>query len=1173
MTTYYSVDSIIDGMGNSASFEYNYLVHNPMKNDNIFSLSDAGQDLGLSVYGRALPIRAASKITEKNLYSDVPESSVSYSYNSALIHTLGRGFLGFAESTSVSRLAGTTQARSIREFSTADMTSHPFAVLKHEMTFSPFGVLSNECSYTYKEYQCSSSRRNRVFFPALESKTCDSYDVASGDIFGRKIENNTYVTNAKDTESINYTSVVALQSSLVGSHPDVSVNSATSCEFQTSTVIQYMNPNANDWVMRRPLSVLTKQKRLGGVDPDVQSLTVYEYGLSNPFLVSKSTVYPNADADNTNGLATSVSYEYDAAGNVTRTTLHDKSHTLADRTTEYEYEQFKSKKLERNALGDETRTFYSYYWELRTLTDCNGLVTQYWNDDHFGSTDVVQRPDGTRSCSARRWAFDSDGDSVAHAPAGASYYTWDMTTDETPVIVFYDASERELRTVTEDIQGQAIYHDRQYDGLGRVAQQWEPYYAGQSGQHKTRYRYDSCHRLDTVYYPNGTFEKTYYFSFAGLSAVTKEFHANNGSTRTEMKKSNLMGWTTESVDNSGATVFYYYYPDGKLKKAGLNPGVEIQMQYDDAGNRTDITDPDYGHQHSTYNAFGELVSTTTPKGDVTEYRMDVLGRVVKRYDRDNINHTIDSTLWVYGRASGEKGLLKSVNYNNGKQAFAYSYDALCRPVRVDESRDFGRPYQTSYTYSATTGRINQTTYPTGYVVKKEYQNGRLWKIKDAQNNLLWETLRENANGQIVKYKTGNLVVDSLTYNDTTRLLTNQYAKKGSTVIQNFTYSYDDFRNLASRKEGKYATPMTETFKYDNLDRLDTVLFNNTVSRMEYDTDGNMTRRTSQGVVVFKNASVDSQARPHAVTGAEVNSAMLPDAQTVLYTMHDKVKRIEQGDDYLAIDYGYDRQRIGMSEWIAANQASTHKLYVGSCEFNRGLSREQRLTYISGPLGVFAVYEQLGELYKGGGDSDDSDDDGGDEDSFTGALYYLHRDHLGSVTTITNSSGAIVQELSYDAWGNLRNPYTWSGSFTGTPKFDRGFTGHEHHSHFGLINMNGRMYDPLMCSFLSVDTYVQDPENPQNFNRYAYCLNNPLKYVDPSGEFIWVIPNIGYSKDGGLSFGLTFAVGLPGLWSAQASVGYATGSQSIYGSVGATFAGVTAYASAGYSFQNEQVSAS
>jgi RHS repeat-associated protein len=167
-----------------------------------------------------------------------------------------------------------------------------------------------------------------------------------------------------------------------------------------------------------------------------------------------------------------------------------------------------------------------------------------------------------------------------------------------------------------------------------------------------------------------------------------------------------------------------------------------------------------------------------------------------------------------------------------------------------------------------------------------------------------------------------------------------------------------------------------------------------------------------------------------------------------------------------------------------------------------------------------------------------------------------------VTTITNSSGANVQELSYDAWGNLRNPYTWSGSFTGTPKFDRGFTGHEHHSHFGLINMkftlsersaklclstaercelggaNGRMYDPLMCSFLSVDTYVQDPGNAQNFNRYAYCLNNPLRYVDPSGDFLtWSINQHGFSI--GVNFtpaGVPLGVGINVSWANGGSIG-------------------------------------
>lgn len=102
------------------------------------------------------------------------------------------------------------------------------------------------------------------------------------------------------------------------------------------------------------------------------------------------------------------------------------------------------------------------------------------------------------------------------------------------------------------------------------------------------------------------------------------------------------------------------------------------------------------------------------------------------------------------------------------------------------------------------------------------------------------------------------------------------------------------------------------------------------------------------------------------------------------------------------------------------------------------------------------------------------------------------------STITNCNGAVEQELSYDAWGNQRDPETWCVDASITPLFDRGYTGHEHLNGFGLINMNGRMYDPVMSSFLSVDRYVQQPENSQGFNRYAYCMYNPLKYVDPSG---------------------------------------------------------------------------
>jgi len=55
--------------------------------------------------------------------------------------------------------------------------------------------------------------------------------------------------------------------------------------------------------------------------------------------------------------------------------------------------------------------------------------------------------------------------------------------------------------------------------------------------------------------------------------------------------------------------------------------------------------------------------------------------------------------------------------------------------------------------------------------------------------------------------------------------------------------------------------------------------------------------------------------------------------------------------------------------------------------------------------------------------------------------------------------------------------------------------------FVSLSVNGRLYDPVIARVLSPDNYVQNPYNPQNYNRYSYCYNNPLVYVDPSGEIV------------------------------------------------------------------------
>ena len=145
-------------------------------------------------------------------------------------------------------------------------------------------------------------------------------------------------------------------------------------------------------------------------------------------------------------------------------------------------------------------------------------------------------------------------------------------------------------------------------------------------------------------------------------------------------------------------------------------------------------------------------------------------------------------------------------------------------------------------------------------------------------------------------------------------------------------------------------------------------------------------------------------------------------------------------------------------------------------------------------------------------------------------YWVFADHLGSITTLVRNSDGQKFEMSYDACkvklgfcecsetktlvepisyeargreGNRRDPNTWENYNYNMPSFitDRGYTGHEHLDEFILINMNGRMYDPETARFLSPDVVIADPSNPASYNPYAYVLNNPLKYTDPSGYVV------------------------------------------------------------------------
>jgi RHS repeat-associated protein len=123
---------------------------------------------------------------------------------------------------------------------------------------------------------------------------------------------------------------------------------------------------------------------------------------------------------------------------------------------------------------------------------------------------------------------------------------------------------------------------------------------------------------------------------------------------------------------------------------------------------------------------------------------------------------------------------------------------------------------------------------------------------------------------------------------------------------------------------------------------------------------------------------------------------------------------------------------------------------------------------------------------------------GDPDEANNGLFYIHSDHLGSTSTLSDKNGMQVGTTTrYTPFGDYR-PGSSQNDIT-----DRGFTGQKSNmADLGLYYYNARYYLPSTGRFLSADTIVPDPTNPQSFNRYSYVNNNPLRFTDPTGHYLF-----------------------------------------------------------------------
>ncbi len=326
-------------------------------------------------------------------------------------------------------------------------------------------------------------------------------------------------------------------------------------------------------------------------------------------------------------------------------------------------------------------------------------------------------------------------------------------------------------------------------------------------------------------------------------------------------------------------------------------------------------------------------------------------------------------------------------------------------------------------------------------------------------------------------------------------------------LQDQTYPWDELSNLLHRYDHHGEEPVQEDFGYDKLNRLKWSKVSGCKKvNVDYDALGNISKKSDVGSYSH-GAECDKSAGPHALCKTtdgtsywyDANGSMVGDSsgRTIEYSSFDKPTKISKGGHTTRFAYNPSRSRYLRTD-ESAEGATTLTRYLGNVE---------RITHPGGrleikrrlPGGALISYTRSADGQPAGK-----------------TTRYLHMDHLGSIDIISNEIGQLVARMSFDPWGQRRDPLNWGPlvdkalseletNITGITK--RGFTGHEMLDEVGLIHMNGRIYDPRLGRFLQADPFVQTPSDTQMYNRYSYVRNNPLNATDPSGYFVFSLTAI------------------------------------------------------------------
>ena len=361
-------------------------------------------------------------------------------------------------------------------------------------------------------------------------------------------------------------------------------------------------------------------------------------------------------------------------------------------------------------------------------------------------------------------------------------------------------------------------------------------------------------------------------------------------------------------------------------------------------------------------------------------------------------------------------------------------------------------------------------------VDKAYQG----MFDDSEHKYYYKILNADEFGRITKSYTGNGLETVKEYNKANgQLNTIKTGYDGSNDIRDIRYTYDVLNNVTSKQD--YKQNISQTYEFDELNRItkaNTQIEESPIETItyQYNSIGNITHKSDVGDYTYLKAHQVENAGNINYTYDANGNVIQKDNTTITYNSNNKPISMEDETNKTEFFYAPNRQRY---KKILNNQTT---YYVGKhYEFENTNTTTLEKNYIYAGNELVAIHIQ--------------EDDG---NIVLPENRYMHKDALGSIDTITNESGVVIQRLAYNPFGKQIVQSWINEEAQNSPLVKRGYTGHEHIKEFELIHMNGRVYDPTTGRFLSADPNVFHPFNTMDFNRYSYVWNNPLRYTDPSG---------------------------------------------------------------------------